>query len=146
MKPLRILLVEDNQFFPSLGSSGAHSRIDLLLLDLNLPKIDGAEVLRVFRQHANCVRTPVVVFSSSGAERDRSQFQPILSKAFRSRRVHAAGCYCVGSNGCGRVGQLKGASESGTPRVAGMATGLQYSGVLCVTYSSLSLFRPCSRA
>ena len=43
---------------------------DLLLLDLNLPKKDGREVLMEIKGDVNLRRIPVVVFSSSKAEAD----------------------------------------------------------------------------
>ncbi|MEO8052615.1 MAG: response regulator [Acidobacteriota bacterium] len=46
---------------------------DLMLLDLNLPKIDGAEVIKEFRKHPACTRTPVIVISSSDMQKDRAQ-------------------------------------------------------------------------
>lgn len=42
----------------------------LVLLDLKLPKIDGLEVLRRVREDARTRRACVVVFTSSGEERD----------------------------------------------------------------------------
>jgi two-component system KDP operon response regulator KdpE len=45
-----------------------HHRPDLIILDLGLPDIDGAEVIRVVRQEAN---TPIIVLSVRGAERDK---------------------------------------------------------------------------
>jgi chemotaxis family two-component system response regulator Rcp1 len=44
---------------------------DILLLDLNLPKIDGHEVLREFRKHPACATTPVIILSSSDRPADR---------------------------------------------------------------------------
>ena len=44
---------------------------DLMLLDLNLPKVDGPAVLREFRSHENCLLTPVIVVTSSDARKDR---------------------------------------------------------------------------
>lgn len=44
---------------------------DILLLDLNLPRVDGLEILREFRRHPGCASTPVIVMSSSNAPRDR---------------------------------------------------------------------------
>ena len=55
---------------------------DLLLLDLNLPKKDGREVLMEIKGDEGLRRIPVVIFSSSKAEGD------ILS-AYR----HHANCY-----------------------------------------------------
>ncbi|MDZ4678544.1 MAG: response regulator [Oligoflexia bacterium] len=42
---------------------------DLILLDLNLPKVDGFEVLKHLKQGAHS-KIPVVVFTSSSAEED----------------------------------------------------------------------------
>lgn len=44
--------------------------IDLVLLDLNLPKKDGKEVLREIKRHPKLARIPVIVLSSSDAQRD----------------------------------------------------------------------------
>lgn len=46
---------------------------DLLLLDLNLPKVDGADVLRAFRRRPDCAHVPVIVLTSSDAQSDREQ-------------------------------------------------------------------------
>lgn len=43
---------------------------DIMLLDWNLPKVNGSEVLRRMKEHAKLRRIPVIVFSSSEAERD----------------------------------------------------------------------------
>lgn len=43
---------------------------DVILLDLNLPKIDGHEVLRQLKEHENLRSIPVVVLTTSQAEVD----------------------------------------------------------------------------
>ena len=43
----------------------------LVILDLNLPGMHGLEVLERIRSDGRTRRQPVVIFSSSGAERDR---------------------------------------------------------------------------
>ncbi len=43
---------------------------DLILLDWNLPKISGREVLQRVKAHAELRKIPILVFSSSDAERD----------------------------------------------------------------------------
>lgn len=43
---------------------------DLILLDLNLPKVDGREVLAEIKQDPGLKRIPVVVLTSSQAEKD----------------------------------------------------------------------------
>ena len=44
-----------------------------MLLDVNLPKVEGAEILTEFRKHPLCAETPVIVITSSDAYRDRDQ-------------------------------------------------------------------------
>ena len=43
---------------------------DVVILDLNLPKMDGREVLREIKQDDDLRRIPVIVMSTSGAEDD----------------------------------------------------------------------------
>lgn len=42
----------------------------LILLDLNLPKMSGLDILRELRMRASCCRLPIVIFSSSDNEVD----------------------------------------------------------------------------
>ena len=55
---------------------------DLVLLDINLPKVDGPEVLREFRKRPECKKTPVVVVTSSDALRDRKQMADLGSTRY----------------------------------------------------------------
>jgi chemotaxis family two-component system response regulator Rcp1 len=45
---------------------------DLILLDLNLPRRSGSEVLKQIRLSRRCATTPVLIVSSSDSERDRA--------------------------------------------------------------------------
>jgi chemotaxis family two-component system response regulator Rcp1 len=45
---------------------------DLAIVDLNLPKKPGRQVLERMRQSERCRHTPVVILSSSDAERDKA--------------------------------------------------------------------------
>jgi chemotaxis family two-component system response regulator Rcp1 len=54
-------------------------RPDLIILDLNLPKKDGREVLAEIKQDENLKRIPVVVLTTSRAEED----------VFKSYNLHA---------------------------------------------------------
>ena len=100
MKTFEILLVEDNQSYVSLmiealeenqvltnmnvvmdGAEAmaflrrenkyAHApRPDLIVLDLNLPKIKGQKVLEEVKNDPDLKRIPVVIFTVSSAEKD----------------------------------------------------------------------------
>lgn len=45
-------------------------RPDLIILDLNMPKIDGREALGYIKSHAELRRIPVIVLTTSKAEED----------------------------------------------------------------------------
>lgn len=114
VNPIHILLVEDNQadvrltmealkegkisnnlsvardgeeallFLKKLGKYANSSDVDLILLDLNLPKKDGREVLAEIKADENLRRVPVVVMTTSKAEED----------ILKSYNLHA-NCYVV---------------------------------------------------
>jgi CheY-like chemotaxis protein len=44
---------------------------DVFLLDLNLPKADGHDILNSLRAHPTCSKVPVIVVTSSDAPNDR---------------------------------------------------------------------------
>jgi CheY-like chemotaxis protein len=109
MKPIEILLVEDNPGDARLTREAlAHSKVrnnlhnardgeeaiaflrreppfqdaptpDLILLDLNLPRRDGREVLEDIKRDPALMHIPVVILTSSQAEED----------ILRSYRLHA---------------------------------------------------------
>lgn len=45
-------------------------RPDLILLDLNMPKMNGTEALKELRSHKNLAHIPVILFTTSSAEQD----------------------------------------------------------------------------
>ncbi|MBL0209781.1 MAG: response regulator [Holophagaceae bacterium] len=99
-KPIEILLVEDNPgdvrltrealkegkvrnvlsvvqdgvealaFLKRQGAYAKAARPDLILLDLNLPKIDGQEVLAEIKESPALRAIPVVILTTSSAEQD----------------------------------------------------------------------------
>jgi CheY-like chemotaxis protein len=99
-KPVEILLVEDNEcdigliekvlretkirnnlhivkdgeeairFIHHEGKFSGFKTPDIILLDLNLPKKDGCEVLRDIKGDRNLQRIPVLVLTASDAETD----------------------------------------------------------------------------
>ena len=123
-KPIHVLLVEDNpadadlmrdtiesgklhldiatvrdgaeaiQYVRSQGAYANAPRPDLILLDLNLPKVNGRQVLAEIKGDADLRGIPVVVLTSSSAENDIAQsydlgancyvIKPVDLKAFQS--------------------------------------------------------------
>ena len=57
---------------------------DLVILDLNLPKMNGREVLEAIKSDDKLKRTPVMIFSSSNSEFD-----------IKETYDHHANCYMV---------------------------------------------------
>ena len=62
--------VEALEMLESDGSWSAQGRPTLILLDLNLPRKDGRQVLMVLKTHDLLRRIPVVIMSSSESETD----------------------------------------------------------------------------
>ena len=62
--------VEAMQFLRREGPYREAARPDLILLDLNLPRKDGREVLAEIKADPNLRRIPVVVLTTSQAEED----------------------------------------------------------------------------
>jgi chemotaxis family two-component system response regulator Rcp1 len=72
--PIKVAVAEDGeQALSMLRREGRHAeqaRPDLILLDLNLPRMDGREVLRTIKGDPSLGRIPVIVLTSSAAEID----------------------------------------------------------------------------
>ena len=62
-------------FIDRLDADGKIPCPDLLLLDLNLPRRDGAEILTRLRASERCGRTPVIVLTGSDSPQDRARAQ-----------------------------------------------------------------------
>jgi CheY-like chemotaxis protein len=59
-------------------------RPDVLLMDLNLPKIDGTELIRLFKENPDCQSVPVIVVTSSDSPKDRARTAQLgISAYFR---------------------------------------------------------------
>ncbi len=99
-KPLEILIVEDNEgdvglieevfeeakirnnlhvaedgeeailYLHGKGKFSDSPRPDIIILDLNLPNKDGREVLREIKEDSDLKSIPVIVLTTSGAEKD----------------------------------------------------------------------------
>jgi len=115
--PLRVLLVEDSagdarltqeafcdadptirwhvatdgvEAMAFLNRTGDHSsalRPDLILLDLNLPKMDGREVLARVKDNENLKSIPIVILTTSDAEADIVSSYRLHANCFMSKPV-----------------------------------------------------------
>jgi CheY-like chemotaxis protein len=115
--PLRILLVEDSRpdaamtlaalrechvppdvhvaqdgeaamdYLLRQGADADAPRVDLVLLDLNLPRMDGREVLRAMKGHDDLRTIPVIVLTSSSADSDIRAAYRLHANAFVTKPV-----------------------------------------------------------
>lgn len=69
------------------GDETEAPRPDLILLDLNMPRMDGREALREIKSDANLRRIPVVVLTTSEAEQDILQSYDLGVNAFVTKPV-----------------------------------------------------------
>ena len=100
----RVLLVEDSAtmrafvvatleadglFEVTTASSGFEAlkllpreRFDLFITDINMPDINGLELIRFIRDSAVHARVPLVIISTDGAERDRDRGLKLGANAY----------------------------------------------------------------
>jgi CheY-like chemotaxis protein len=65
-------------------------RPGIILLDLNMPKMDGREALVEIRAHASLRRIPVIVMTTSSAERDIARAHDLGCSSFIRKPVTLA--------------------------------------------------------
>ncbi|WP_028049843.1 response regulator [Cellulomonas sp. URHD0024] len=73
-----------------LRKTGEHAEAptpDLILLDLNLPKMDGREVLEAIKSDATLRHIPVVVLTTSEAEEDVVRSYALHANAYVTKPV-----------------------------------------------------------
>jgi CheY-like chemotaxis protein len=79
--------VEAMAFLRRQGAYQAAPRPDLVLLDLNLPRKDGREVLAELKQDPHLQRIPVVVLTTSSAEEDILKAYGLHANCFITKPV-----------------------------------------------------------
>lgn len=117
MKPIHILLVEDSEgdivlitealsegrilnqlsvvrdgyealmFLQQLPPYSDTPRPDLILLDINLPKKNGHEVLQFIKNHPEFKRIPVIMLTTSSTEKDIYQSYEAHANCFITKPV-----------------------------------------------------------
>jgi two-component system, chemotaxis family, response regulator Rcp1 len=70
------------EFFQSVLAASVPWRPDLILLDLNLPKVNGREVLAFLKQHEDLRDIPTVVLTSSHSARDQGSCSELGADAY----------------------------------------------------------------
>jgi DNA-binding response OmpR family regulator len=102
-----IILLKDGlealNYFQKYGENGAQIRVNLIILDLNLPKIHGMEVLKILKQNSRFSSIPVAILSTSSDDEtieevykngaDNYISKPVLYEDF-VEKVKALSLYC----------------------------------------------------
>jgi CheY-like chemotaxis protein len=83
--------VEAMQFLRQEGTYADKPRPDIVLLDLNMPRKDGREVLREVKEDADLRQIPVIVLTSSEAEEDIVKSYDLQANAYLTKPVDFGG-------------------------------------------------------
>jgi CheY-like chemotaxis protein len=79
--------VEAMAFLKHEGIHAKSPRPDLILLDLNLPKMDGREVLAHIKEDANLKTIPTVILTTSEAEADILKSYQLQANCYLTKPV-----------------------------------------------------------
>lgn len=79
--------IEAMRFLRREGEHVGAPRPDLILLDLNLPKKDGRQILIEIKADSQFRRIPVVILTSSDAERDVAQSYALGANCYVTKPV-----------------------------------------------------------
>jgi CheY-like chemotaxis protein len=79
--------VEAIEYLRGAGEHAGAPRPDLILLDLNLPRMDGREVLAEIKDDADLRTIPVVVLTTSEAEEDILRSYDLHANAYVTKPV-----------------------------------------------------------
>ena len=82
--------VEAMQFLRREGPHARAPRPDLILLDLNLPKMDGREVLAHIKEDEDLKTIPTVILTTSEAESDIVTSYQLQANCYLSKPVQLA--------------------------------------------------------
>lgn len=88
-------IVEDGaeavKFLHQEGDYRERPRPDLVLLDLNMPKMDGWDVLEEIKTDSELARIPVIILTSSEAEEDIVRSYDLQANAYLTKPVDFQG-------------------------------------------------------
>jgi CheY-like chemotaxis protein len=74
-------------FLYQRGEHADAPKMDLVLLDLNLPKYDGRQILEQIRSDPELTHTPVVILTTSSSEEDILRSYKLHANAFVTKPV-----------------------------------------------------------
>jgi CheY-like chemotaxis protein len=90
-----LLVMEDGQaalkYLESIDAEDDVVCPDLFLLDMNLPRANGGQILARLRQSARCQETPIVVVTSSDSPADREQARSLGADHYFEKPSDLAG-------------------------------------------------------
>lgn len=115
VKPTKVLVVDDSELMhrmyslflrgvslvhardgeEALERLGEHDDVDLMLLDINMPKKSGFEVLAALGERGVVPRLPVIVITTEGREEDAARglaagAAAYLTKPFQADQIRSA--------------------------------------------------------
>lgn len=79
--------VEAMEFLRQEGSNAEAPRPDLIMLDLNMPRMDGRETLAQIKQDESLKTIPVVVLTTSDSDQDILQSYDLQANCFITKPV-----------------------------------------------------------
>jgi len=79
--------IEAMEYLRNEGEYEDAPRPDLILLDLNMPRMDGRDVLEAVKDDDDLCRIPVVVLTSSDAEEDVVKSYELHANAYLTKPV-----------------------------------------------------------
>jgi CheY-like chemotaxis protein len=80
--PVELVHVGDGQELLNFLKTAVLSEIALILLDLNMPRVSGIDVLRHMQADPNLKKVPVVMFTTSNSKSDIMKCYELGAKAF----------------------------------------------------------------
>jgi two-component system, chemotaxis family, response regulator Rcp1 len=87
--PVALHIVQDGEqairFFDRVDGDAAAPCPSLVILDINLPRKQGGDILRHVRKSRKCGHTPVVAVSSSKSARDRDEMMKLGANSYFSK-------------------------------------------------------------
>ena len=91
INPLQRFDKAENALAFLMSDEGRLANVGLLLLDINLPGMDGIEFLETLRSHDGLVSVPVVMFTTSDAPEDIRRSYQAGANAFVTKPVATSG-------------------------------------------------------